>query len=89
MGQAVQPIINLLRDHLLDAEIVHSDETVVQIPKEKTVAPPLSAPGLARAPQQGASEPVTNAHHRTHLILARLYVEDGRRAAATVEAVDA
>jgi transposase len=34
IGQAVQPIINLLRDHLLDADLILGDETVVQVLKE-------------------------------------------------------
>jgi transposase len=34
VGQAVQPIINLLRDHLLEAELILGDETVVQVLKE-------------------------------------------------------
>lgn len=34
VGHAVQPIINLLRDHLLDAQVVYGDETVVQVLKE-------------------------------------------------------
>lgn len=34
VGQAMQPIINLLRDHLLDADLVHGDETVIQVLKE-------------------------------------------------------
>ncbi len=34
VGEAVQPIINLLRDHLLEADLVHADETVVQVLKE-------------------------------------------------------
>jgi transposase len=34
VGEAVQPIINLLRDHLLDADLIHGDETVVQVLKE-------------------------------------------------------
>jgi transposase len=33
-GLAVQPIINLLRDHLLDADLVYGDETVIQVLKE-------------------------------------------------------
>jgi transposase len=33
-GEAVQPLINLLRDHLLDADIVYGDETTVQVLKE-------------------------------------------------------
>jgi transposase len=34
LGTAVQPIINLLRDHLLDSDLVYGDETVVQVLKE-------------------------------------------------------
>lgn len=34
VGQAVQPIINLLRDHLLDAPLTYGDETTVQVLKE-------------------------------------------------------
>ena len=33
-GEAVQPIINLLRDHLLDSPVVFGDETTVQVLKE-------------------------------------------------------
>jgi transposase len=34
IGDAVQPIINLLRDHLLEAELIHADETTVQVLNE-------------------------------------------------------
>ena len=34
VGHAVQPIINLLRDHLLEADQILGDETVVQVLKE-------------------------------------------------------
>jgi transposase len=34
VGQATQPVVNLLRDALLDAFIVHGDETEVQVLKE-------------------------------------------------------
>ena len=34
IGQEVQPIINLLRDHLLDSDLVYGDETVIQVLKE-------------------------------------------------------
>lgn len=34
VGQAVQPVINLLRDQLLDAPIIFGDETRVQVLKE-------------------------------------------------------
>lgn len=34
VGEAVQPVINLLRDHLLDADLIHADETTIQVLKE-------------------------------------------------------
>ena len=34
IGLAVQPIINLLRDHLLDSDLIYGDETTVQALKE-------------------------------------------------------
>jgi len=34
VGHAVQPIINLLRDHLLEADLILGDETVIQVLKE-------------------------------------------------------
>ncbi len=34
VGQAVQPIINLLRDHLLEAPVTYGDETQLQVLKE-------------------------------------------------------
>jgi len=34
IGAAVQPVINLLRDHLLDSELIYGDETTVQVLKE-------------------------------------------------------
>jgi hypothetical protein len=34
VGHAVQPLINLLRDRLLEADVIHGDETVVQVLKE-------------------------------------------------------
>jgi transposase len=34
VGQATQPVVNLLRDALLDSFIVHGDETEVQVLKE-------------------------------------------------------
>lgn len=34
IGRAVQPIVNLLRDHLLDCELIYGDETTVQVLKE-------------------------------------------------------
>ncbi len=35
VGEAVQPVINLLRDHLLGSPLIYGDETVVQVLKEK------------------------------------------------------
>jgi transposase len=34
VGEAVQPIVNLLRDQLLEAEVIHGDETELQVLKE-------------------------------------------------------
>jgi transposase len=34
VGQAVQPLINLLRDRLLDAPLIYGDETTIQVLKE-------------------------------------------------------
>ncbi len=34
VGVAVQPIVNLLRDYLLDADLIHGDETELQVLKE-------------------------------------------------------
>lgn len=34
VGQAVQPIINLLRDHLLESPLIYGDETQIQVLKE-------------------------------------------------------
>ena len=34
VGQAVQPVINLLRDYLLDSALVYGDETQIQVLKE-------------------------------------------------------
>ncbi|CAD6877750.1 Mobile element protein [Methylomonas albis] len=34
VGHALQPLINLLRDRLLEADVIHGDETVVQVLKE-------------------------------------------------------
>lgn len=39
VGQAVQPMINLLRDHLLEADLILGDETVIQVLKESGRAP--------------------------------------------------
>ena len=39
LGQAVQPVINLLRDHLLESPLTFGDETTVQVLKEPGRSP--------------------------------------------------
>jgi transposase len=39
VGEAVQPIVNLLRDQLLEADLIHGDETELQVLKEPGRAP--------------------------------------------------
>jgi hypothetical protein len=34
VGRAVQPVINLLRDTLLESDIIYGDETILQVLKE-------------------------------------------------------
>ncbi|KGH21795.1 hypothetical protein P606_17135 [Comamonas thiooxydans] len=34
IGRAVQPIINLMRDHLLYSDLIYDDETTIQVLKE-------------------------------------------------------
>ncbi|KWO10573.1 IS66 family transposase [Burkholderia ubonensis] len=43
VGEAVQPVINLMRDHLLDSDIVFADETTVQVLKEPGRAPQIKS----------------------------------------------
>lgn len=38
-GEQVQPMLNLMRDHLLDSRVIHCDETRVQVLKEPDRAP--------------------------------------------------
>ena len=38
-GALIQPLINLLRDHLLSAKLIHCDETVTQVLKEPGKTP--------------------------------------------------
>ena len=56
VGEAVQPIINLLRDHLLDAELVFGDETVIQVLKEPGRA--AQSKSYLWAQMNGAGPPV-------------------------------
>jgi transposase len=56
VGRAVQPLINLLRDHLLDAELVHGDETELQVLKED--GRPARAKSYLWAQMSGCGPPV-------------------------------
>lgn len=56
VGQAVQPVINLLRDHLLDADLVFGDETVIQVLKEPSRA--AQTKSYLWAQMNGAGPPV-------------------------------
>ena len=44
VGEAVQPIINLLRDHLLDADLVLGDETVIRAQRARASGPEQKLP---------------------------------------------
>ena len=56
IGQAVQPVINLLRDHLLDSELIYADETPVQVLKEP--GRPAQAKSYLWAQMSGTGPPV-------------------------------
>ena len=56
VGQAVQPIINLLRDHLLDADLIHGDETELQVLKE--AGRPATAKSYLWVQMSGSGPPV-------------------------------
>jgi transposase len=56
LGQAVQPVINLMRDYLLESEIVFGDETTVQVLKEPGRAPQTKS--YVWAQMSGSGPPV-------------------------------
>ncbi|NKA79836.1 IS66 family transposase [Ralstonia solanacearum] len=56
VGQAVQPVINLMRDHLLEADVVYGDETVVQVLKEE--GRPAQSKSYLWAQMNGSGPPV-------------------------------
>ncbi len=56
VGEAVQPIINLLRDQLLDADLVHGDETTIQVLKEP--GKPAQAKSYLWAQATGSGPPI-------------------------------
>jgi transposase len=47
LGQAVQPLINLMRDVLLESDVLYGDETTVQVLKELHAVLPQGKPGQA------------------------------------------
>jgi transposase len=46
VGLTTQPEINLMRDVLLDADLIYCDETTFQIQRDKGLCPSSSAKGL-------------------------------------------
>jgi hypothetical protein len=80
VGAAVQPIINLLRDQLLDAALIHGDETELQVLKEPGRA--ARAKSYLWAQMSGSGPPIrlfTYAPSRSAETARRLY--DGARGA--------
>ena len=88
VGRAVVPMVNLLRDHLLDAEIVHGDETEVQVLKES--GRPAQAKSYLWVQMSGAGPPVrlfSYAPSRSAKTAAELYA--GARGALLTDGYDA
>lgn len=56
VGEAVQPVINLLRDHLLDDDLVYGDETTVQVLKEP--GKPAQTKSYLWAQMNGSGPPI-------------------------------
>ncbi|MEK7436024.1 MAG: IS66 family transposase [Thermodesulfobacteriota bacterium] len=84
VGAAVQPIINLLRDQLLDAEIIHGDETELQVLKEPGRA--AQQKSYLWAQMSGSGPPIrlfTYAPSRSAETARRLY--DGARGALVTD----
>lgn len=80
VGAAVQPIINLLRDTLLDADLIHGDETELQVLKEPGRA--AQRKSYLWAQMSGSGPPVrlfTYAASRSAQTACKLY--DGARGA--------
>ena len=78
VGAAVQPVINLLRDQLLDAALIHGDETELQVLKEPGRA--AQRKSYLWAQMSGAGPPIrlfTYAPSRSAETARRLY--DGAR----------
>lgn len=88
VGVAVQPIINLLRDQLLDAEIIHGDETELQVLKEPGRAPQTKS--YLWAQMSGSGPPIrlfTYAASRSAQTAMQLY--DGARGALLTDGYEA
>ncbi|CAM3477467.1 transposase (fragment) [Cupriavidus taiwanensis] len=84
VGQAVQPVINLLRDTLLDSDIIYGDETTLQVLKEPGRRPQR---GLATL---GAEQGIVQKRYREADGLRIESVDNGRsseRGAAVYSAV--
>jgi transposase len=80
VGAAVQPIVNLLRDTLLEAELIHGDETELQVLKEPGRA--AQRKSYLWAQMSGAGPPIrlfTYAPSRSAETARRVY--DGARGA--------
>jgi len=59
-GHAVQPVIKLMRDHLLDADVLYGDETTVQVLKEPGRA--AQSKSYLWAQMNGSDPPKTKPH---------------------------
>ncbi|MDH2240286.1 IS66 family transposase [Pigmentiphaga sp. GD03639] len=82
VGKAVQPLINLLRDHLLDADVLYGDETTVQVLKEPGRA--AQSKSFLWAQMNGAGPPIrlfTYSPTRNTAQAATLYAGSRRDAA--------
>lgn len=80
VGAAVQPIVNLMRDHLLEADLIHGDETELQVLREPGRA--ARAKSYLWAQMSGSGPPVrlfTYAASRSAETARQLY--DGARGA--------
>ena len=49
-GEHLQPLLNLMRDRLLESPVIHCDETRVQVLKEPDRDPTLASPGCGCGP---------------------------------------
>ncbi|HEY4691146.1 MAG TPA: IS66 family transposase [Anaerolineae bacterium] len=88
VGAAVQPIVNLLRDTLLDADLIHGDETELQVLKEPGRA--AQRKSYLWAQMSGSGPPIrlfTYAASRSAETARQLY--DGARGALLTDGYEA